>query len=293
MVPRIALCIALTIALLAVPASALAADVVAPSSVAGSTTVPAGGSSTLTLRCPASAVALNAAVTRRGAGVTVRRSIPGAGSGDWRFRLAAAAGARNRGVHAVLRCVRLALPAGVSGARLVVSTSRPPSIPVPAGFSPPIDVSCARGFTATGYGLDRGVSRDVTVASAVPSARGWSFRLENTGASSANARLSVRCLKRVVNARRGGSPTSLSFRVTRREFSNRVGPGTRSRFSHSCRQSEFSAATGSIVDPAADIELGGSHPTRSRGGRWTFARVSAGDRVRSSLVCLSRRTQFG
>jgi hypothetical protein len=286
---RFALCTSLTIALLAAPASALAADVVVPSSVAGSTTVPAGGSTTLTLQCPAAAVALNAAITRRGAGVTVRRSIPGAASGDWRFRLSAADGARRRGVRAVLRCVRLSLPTGVSGARLVVSTRRPPSIPVPAGFSPPVEVRCARGFAATGYGLDRGASRDVPLASAVPSGDGWSFRLENTGASSASVRLSVRCLKRVVSARSGGAMT---FRLRRPEFSNRVGPGRRS-FSHRCRPSEFSLATGSVVDPAADIELSGSHPTGARGGRWVFTRVSAGDRVSSSLVCLNRRTQFG
>jgi hypothetical protein len=64
---RFALSASLIIVLLALPASALAADVVVPSRVAASTTVPAGGSRTLTLHCPATAVALNAAVTRRGA----------------------------------------------------------------------------------------------------------------------------------------------------------------------------------------------------------------------------------
>jgi hypothetical protein len=46
------------------------------------------------------------------------------------------------------------------------------------------------------------------------------------------------------------------------------------------------------VEPVADIELRGSHPTRSRGGRWVFANASSGDAVSSSLVCLSRRTGF-
>jgi hypothetical protein len=293
MAQRLAACIALSTALLAAPAGASAADVVTPSSVAASTTVPARGSSTLTLRCPASAVALNAAVTRRGAGVTVRRSLPGRDAGDWRFRLAAAEGARLRGVRAVLRCVRLELPNGVSGARLVVSTRRPPAVEIPAGASTAVEVRCARGFVGTGYGLDAGGGRDVRIAAASPLARGWSFRLENIGSSPAAARLHVRCLQRTVSARRGGVPTELVFQVARRAFSNRVGPGAARIFSHSCLAGEFSVATGSVVDPADAIVLSGSHPLRSRSGRWAFRRASAGDRVRSSLVCLSRRTQFG
>jgi hypothetical protein len=290
---RFALLGTLTIALLALPASALAADVVVPSSVTGSTTVPAGGASTLTLRCPATAVALNAAVTRRGAGVSVRRSIPGADSGDWRFRLAAAADTRRREVRAVLRCVRLAVPPGVSGARLVVGTRRAPAFTIPAGSFISAQVGCNAGFTATGYGLDRGARPDVTVAAAIPTANGWNFSLENTGSTPARARVTARCLKRVVSARREGAPTSLNFRIARREFSNRVGPGARRSFSHSCRRSEFSTATGSRVDPADGIELSGSHPARSRGGRWVFAHADAGDRVSSSLICLNRRTGFG
>ncbi len=292
MVPRIAVSISITIALLAGPASASAANVVVPSSVVGSTTVPAGASSTLALRCPGTAVALNASVTRRGAGVTVRRSIPGADAADWRFRLTAAAGARRRGVRAVLRCVHLRLPVGVSDARLVVSRRRSPVFEIAPGSFVAAQAGCPAGFVATGYGLDRGARPDVTIAAAIPTAHGWNFTLENSGASPARARFTARCLKRVVNARRGGSATSLTFRVQRREFSNHVGPGARRSFSHSCRTSEFSTATGSAVEPVADIELRGSHPTRSRGGRWVFANASSGDAVSSSLVCLSRRTGF-
>ena len=127
---RFALCASLTIALFAVPASALAADVVVPSSVARSTAVPSGGSKTLTLRCPAESVALNAAVTNHDPGVTVQRSIPGNGAGTWRFRLTGADG--GGGVRAVLRCVRRQLQAGVGGARLAVKTRSPP-YPLPPG----------------------------------------------------------------------------------------------------------------------------------------------------------------
>jgi hypothetical protein len=289
---RLALCISLTIALLAAPASALAADVVVPSSVEASATVPAGGLRTLTLRCPAASVALNAAVSGRDAAVTVRRSIPGRQANEWKFLLSAPAGASNRGVRAVLRCVRLELPDGVSPTRLVVSTKRPPNTIIPAGSSTPVEVSCRPGFVATGYGLDRGGRRDVTIAAAVPHAGGWSFRLENSGATPASAELSVRCLRRSVSARRAGAPTTLSFRFARRAFSNTVFRNS-PPFFHSCRPGQFSVATGSEVDAAARIELRGSYPSSPRGGAWNFAHGGGGEEVQSFLVCLSRRSRFG
>jgi hypothetical protein len=296
MLTRFALCSTLTIALLALPASALAADVVVPSRVAASTTVPAGGSRTLTLRCPATAVALNAAVTRRGAGVTVRRSIPGTGSGDWRFRLSAAAGARRRGVRAALRCVRLALPAGISKTRLVVSTRRISAITVPAGSSTGLDVRCARGFIATGYGLDR-TTGDVTLAGAEPRPRGWDFRVENTGTSAANARLSVRCLKQRVQGRDAGGATELNFAVRRRVFSDAITrkppPRSRGTFTHTCAESQFSIATGHALDAADGAVVTGTGPDGLRAGRWTFRGARPGETMTTFLLCLSRHTPFG
>jgi hypothetical protein len=293
---RFALCSSLTIALLAVPASALAADVVVPSRVAASTTVPAGGSRTLTLRCPATAVALNAAVTRRAPGVTVRRSIPGAASGVWRFRLSAAADARSRGVRAALRCVRLAIPAGVSSTRLVVSTRRPPAITVPAGSSSGLEVRCARGFIPTGYGLDKGAA-DLTLAGAVPWRRGWGFRVENSGASSANARFSVRCLKQSVRARDAGGPTQLDFAVARRVFSDALTrkppPRSRGTFTHTCAESEFSVATGHALDSDDGAVVTGTAPDGLRAGRWTFRRARPGEVMTTFLLCLDRHTRFG
>jgi hypothetical protein len=284
---RFALCISLTVAVLAAPATALAADTVVPSSVAASTTVPAGGSSTLTLRCPGTAVALNAAVTRRGAGVTVRRSIPGAGSGDWSFRLSAAPGARRRGARAVLRCVRLR----VSGVRLFVATRRPPAMSVAAGASTEQELRCARGFVPTGHGLDR-TSPNVALAAARPTSRGWSFRVENTGGTSARARLSVRSLQRSVSA---GGRGQLDFALGRRSFSDAVGrrPGSSGTVTHTCAGDRFSVATGHSVDPAGRIVVTGGGPAGLRSGRWTFRRATAGDVMQTHLVCLGRHTQFG
>jgi hypothetical protein len=292
MAKTLASCISLTIALLAAPAGALAADVVRPSSVAASTTVPAGGSSTLTLRCPSASVALHAAVTRQGAGVTVRRSTPGAGPGDWRFRLAAADGASRRGARAVLRCVRLALPGGVSGARLVVRTRRREGIDIPAGSSTAVQMRCGEGFAGSGYGLDRGVRRDVTIAAAVPTPHGWNFRLENSGASPASAGLRVRCLKSVVSARRRGAPVRLRFRLTRPSFAFLFTSNGTGAFTHRCGTGKFSVATGSSVEPLDPVELVSSGPTSTRAGRWLFRGASAGDGGRGFLVCLGRASGF-
>ena len=197
---RFALCASLTIVLLAVPASALAADVVVPSSVARSTGVPTGGSKTLTLRCPAEAVALNAAVTNHDPGVTVQRSIPGAGAGSWRFRLTGSDG--GGGVRAVLRCVRLRLPAGVGGARLDVRTRRPP-VAVPAGGRTTVRLRCGRAWVGTGYGFDPGTLGGTRLASVVPRAHGWDFTVQNDGAAAETAHVSARCLRQTVTSSQG------------------------------------------------------------------------------------------
>jgi len=285
---RFALSTSLTIALLALPASALAADVVVPSSVARSTAVPSGGSKTLTLRCPAEAVALNAAVTNHDPGVTVRRSIPGRAAGRWSFRLAGAGG--GGGVRAVLRCVRLRLPAGVGGARLDVSTRRPPVV-VPAGGRTTVRLRCGRGWVGTGYGFDPGTGGDARLASVVPRAHGWDFTVQNDGAAAATTRVSARCLQQTVTSSRGAR---LRFGVARRVFSDLVGarPGSAGTFTHRCGNSEFSLATGYAVD-ADGAELRLTHPEGRRAGRFRFRGAPSDDVVTSFLVCLSRRSSFG
>ncbi len=286
---RFALCTSLTIALLAFPASALAADVVVPSSVARSTAVPSGGSKTLTLRCPAQAVALNAAVTNHDPGVTVRRSIPGSGAGTWRFRLTGTDG--GGGVRAVLRCVRLQLPAGVGGARLDVSTRRPP-VAVPAGGRTTVRLRCGRAWVGTGYGFDPGTRGDTRLASVVPRAHGWDFTLQNDAASAATARVSARCLRQTVTSSRGAR---LRFGVARPRFSDAVGPrpGSAGTFTHRCGSSQFSLATGYAVDAADGVNLRLTHPEGRRAGRFRFRGAASDDAVSTFLVCLSRRSSFG
>ena len=104
-------------------------------------------------------------MTNHDPGVTVRRSIPGRGAGTWRFRLTGTDG--GGGVRAVLRCVRLQLPVGMCGARLDVSTRRPPVV-VPAGGRTTVRLRCGRAWVGTGYGFDPGTRGDARLASVVP-----------------------------------------------------------------------------------------------------------------------------
>jgi hypothetical protein len=273
----------------AVPAGAQAANVIRTTSMAASTVVPAGGTSTRTLECPSPWVAVSGAVTSRGTGVTVRRSRPGDDASSWTFRLAADTSGGRR-VRTLLRCVRLEVPAGISGARLNVRTIRRPAFRVPEGATAPLSLRCGRAWVATGYGFGerRG---SVRLASAVPSAHGWDFQLENTGAADARVDLHIRCLRQSVAASRNGASTELRFAISRPSSSNVVGPG-RPRFSHRCGGRRLSLATGSIVDPLGTIELANSSPLRLGWGRWTFRLASGGERVQTFLVCLARGSGF-
>jgi hypothetical protein len=278
------------LALVALPADAFAAGPVRTSSVTGRLVAPAGRTSTLSLQCPPTAVALNAAITRSGGGVVVRRSIPGSGSGDWSFRVAAA-GSGSRSVTAVLRCVRLQLPQGFTGARLSVRTRGQGTESIAPGATTTATVGCGRAWTATGYALSGGSRGDVRAAAVAPSPHGWRFTLENTGSTAARAIVNARCVQSRVTARRpGGGNAELAFGVSRPAHSNTVGPGS-ATFRHSCG-GRFSLATGSSVDPASPIALGVSSPAGPAGGRWTFRTAGAGDRVRSFLVCMSRASRF-
>ena len=287
MLQRIALCVPLTLALLAAPASALAADVVVPSSVAATTTVPADGARTLALSCPTRAVALNAAVTNHDPGVTVRRSIPGSGAGTWRFRLTGEGG--GGGVRAVLRCVRLQLPIGVSGARLDVSTRRPPVV-VPAGGRTIVRLRCGAAWVGTGYGFDPGTRGDARLASVVPRPHGWDFIIANAASTEAKSRVSARCLRQTVTSTGG----RLRFNVPRLVFSDLIGrmPGSAGTFTERCAKNQFSLATGYVVGETSDVELRLTHPEGRRAGRFRFRRAASDDVVTTYLVCLGRRTQF-
>ena len=278
------------IAVLAVPADALGATTVRTSSVNGRVVVPGGRPSTISLHCPDGAVALNAAITRKGRAVVVRRSMPGRGSGDWAFRMAAS-GAGSRVVSAVLRCVSLRLPEEFTQARVNVKTQRRTDVVIAPGATATTEVACGRRWTATGYGLGGGRRGDVRFAGVVPGAHGWRFTLENTGSSTVRPAVAGRCLGSKVTATGpGGRRAELAFSASRPSHSNTVGPGS-DAFTHSCG-SRFSVATGSIVDPAASIEMAGSSPIGPAGGRWTFRSASGGDSVRSFLVCLSRASRF-
>ena len=286
----IAVRLSILIAVLAVPADALGATTVRTSSVSGRVVAPAGRAATLGLHCPAGAVALNGAVTRQGQGAVVRSSMPGKGSGDWVFRVAAR-GSGSRSVSALVRCVSLRLPGEFTRARVNVKTQRRTDIVVAPGGTATTEVACGRRWTATGYGLGGGRRGNVRLARVIPSAHGWRFTLENTGTSTVRPAVTGRCLRSKVTAPRfGGGTATLAFAVSRPSHSNTVGSGS-TAFRHSCG-GRFSVAGGSSVDPASSIELAVGAPAGPSGGRWAFRRASAGEQVRSVLVCLSRASRF-
>lgn len=290
MLLRLGLSLSIVVLLLALPAAGHAAPTVVTSSTAVETLVPAGGTRTVSLSCAAPAVSLSAAATRLGRAVTVRRSMPGAEAGSWTFTFAARRAA-GRVAEAEVRCVRLAVPAGMSRARLAVRTRGESGITIPPGESRSVRSGCGSRYLATGHGIRRGTRGDVRIAAAVPTRSGWSFELENVGSRTAVAGVSARCLRRTVRARRGGEAVELRFAVARREFSDTASSGN-ARFTHSCRRGEFSVATGSEVDPLDPIALVRSHAAGRRAASWTFARANDGDPVTTHLVCLSRGSRF-
>jgi hypothetical protein len=276
------------LALFALPAEALGASVVRTSSVTGKLVAPAGHGATLGLHCPPSAVALNGAVTRSGSGVEVRRSLPGKDVGAWSFRVAGS-GSGSRAVTAVVRCVRLELPAGVSGAQLSVKTRRTPDVVVPAGGTATPRLACGSAWSATGYALDGGYGA-VRFAQARPRAHGWWFTLENTGSAPQTVRASIRCVRTKVTATSGAE---LRFRVVRQSFERAFGAGSsRREAAGRCSAKRINVAAGIQLDPADPFELLGASPSGSAGARWLFGNVSAGDGFRAYMVCLGRGSRF-
>ena len=276
----------LVVALAAIPSAAEARDVIQPSTVSRSATVAGGAARTLQVTCPTPAVALNATATGLPAGATVRRSLPGTGVLGWSLELAAAENAASQRLSASVRCLRLALPADVTGVRLSASTRFEPDLAIPTGRTRPVALRCGAGYIPTGYGLDTLAGR-VNMAAAVPGPRGWSFRLANSSATEAQVTVSIRCTRARIKGRRSGDSVSLRLETRRASFTDTAIPGEALR--HSCRASEFSIATGASLDGASGLEVASTQPAGARGGLWSF--TGAG-RVETHLLCLARRSTF-
>jgi hypothetical protein len=279
--------ILLVTVLAALPGAAEARDVIQPSAVSSSATVAGGAARTFDLSCRGPAIALNATASGLPSGADVLRSTPGVGVRRWSLRLAAAESAARQRLSASIRCLRVALPSGITGVSLGVVTRRSPSVLVPAGATQRTSVSCKRGYIPTGYGLTRG-DAELRLTEALASARGWSFRLANTGSQAAEASVTIRCARAAIEALRGGAPVSLRLETRQASFSDSVEPGRPLR--HSCRPGEFSVATGVSLDQASGVELESAQPAGSRAGRWTFR--GSGGRVRTQLLCLARDSTF-
>jgi hypothetical protein len=273
------------LAVLAVAAFANGAQakVVEPVSVTGKVDVPSGQTRSLTLKCPAHAVALNGTATSP---LAATSSTPGADARRWTFGFTG--GPSGRTGAAVLRCVRLRLPRRVHGVGLAVETKIEPVFEVPAGSTMQVPIRCSRGNVPTGWGLERNAEDNgLSVAGAVPTKRGWAFAIENTGASGASGNLSIRCLEKKQRAA-GGQRHTFSTRIA--SFTEQIeGSGTTSR---SCRGDEYSVATGVSLPASDDILLTRTLLVGARGGEWAFAQSSGATAVTTKLVCLKRTTGF-
>jgi hypothetical protein len=263
----------------ALPAAA-SAKLIQPISVSASTNVPAGQVRTLFLKCPARAVALNAAAT---SALDATDSVPRPTARGW--KLTFTAGAQSRTGSAVLRCVRFDLPPGVSGVTLAVETKIEPVFEVPPGTTQKQTLKCSHGMVPTGWGLDRtGDGNGLSIAAAIPTKRAWSFTVENTGSTGAAGTLYTRCLERRQRASTG-QHHSFATRIAKSSV-------TGASATRSCRSNEYSVSTGVSLPVSDDIFLTGTGPVGRHDGQWSFAKASGAGAVKTSLVCLSTTTHF-
>jgi hypothetical protein len=258
----------------AVPAAA-SARVVEPVTVTKPVAVQAGQSETVTLRCPARAVALNATTT---APLAKTDSIPAADARTWAFRFSAAGSPIN--AQAALRCVRLRLPRGTRNVELIVGTQIQPVFEVPAGKRQEIFVRCPTGEVPTGWGLEHGSANNgLSLIGADPAKHGWLLTVGNTGSTGAAGTVYARCLE---PKQRAGNGKTHAFDIRTLSFADR-GTGAAT---HTCSPTEWSVATG--LDH--EISLTSTGVVSARGGEWRFSK-----RLRTldaSLICLSRTTGF-
>jgi hypothetical protein len=271
--------VAVATAAAALPAQA-SAKLIQPISVSASANVPAHQTRAVFLKCPARAVALNAAAT---SAMDATDSVPRFTARGWTLNFSA--GSSSRTASGVLRCVRMQLPQGVSGVGLNVETQIEPVSAVAPSDTQQLSISCSHGFAPTGWGLDRtGDAGGLAIATALPTKHGWTFTVENTGATTAGGTLYTRCLERKQRASTG----------QHHAFKTRIAKSSVSGASatRSCRASEFSVSTGLALPVQDDIFLTGTGPVGEHSGQWRFAKASGAGAVKTSLVCLSTATAF-
>jgi hypothetical protein len=189
--------------------------------------------------------------------------------------------------------VRVRLPRGVRRVRLVTVTRRDPDVSVSGGSTSRVALRCPSGFVPTGWGHEGLAAGELRIAAAVPGRGRWAFTLENTGTATAAGTLYIRCLERSSRGQRRGRAVRHAFRIRRASHRDGVPAGGAVPLTHSCRQSEFSVATGSRLDASDDLVLTASHPAGERRGRWTFAHPGGAlEPITTYLLCLDRGSSF-
>jgi hypothetical protein len=258
----------------AVLPAAAQARVVEPVWVNKKVGVASGQTKTVTLKCPAHAVALN------GAAPNAASSIPNPDARRWTFRFL-------KSGSATLRCVRLRLPHSVRNVNLEVGTIFEPVFEIPPNFTQTIFARCHSGESPTGWGLERRTDTNgLSIAAATPTRRGWLFKVKNFGPVGAAGSLAIRCLDKKARTAHGERHV-FGLRVA--SFNERIeGGGTTSR---NCRGNEYSVSTG-VSLPDSELRLTGTTLFGPRAGEWSFSNTRGSTPVTTSLICLARNTGF-
>lgn len=237
--------------------------------------------------CPSPMVAVAGTVLSQPKGSTFDRSLPSAAR-IWRFAFGGHAGASKHKATVQVRCLGLSVPSAAGKVNLNVNTvSRGQG--VGALGTARLTINCRAGYVPTDWGFKMPSPADeVQVFEALATRRGYSFGLENVGASSRVVRLRVRCLQRSVAGRAG---LAHSWRIKSVRHSQRIRSGVRT-VRHSCPQGYMSIGPGHSIDPADDMLFRRSYDVRFGSGAWRFDNPRGVDRVKTELLCLNTGTRF-
>jgi hypothetical protein len=269
--PRTAL--ALTLVVLAVPASAQAAS---GRSVSRSTVIDKGRSG-FSVSCPGKTVALNGAVLETSEDVVTTRSAPSQGARRWRFGFQSQAQSR---VRTVLRCA----PVNSPGSFRVASRTK--RVILRAGGLRRVTITCPKGLVPTGYGQEQPGGGDnsadpgtVALFKVLPTGHGMSFGLRNNDTEQGRGGVFLRCWQRRVYRGPG-------VRVRQHLFRDALPADRSTTAAHSCGRGQYALATGWKIGPSGVAFVSSSYPQGQRKGRWFFENTDVRVRATTSLLCL-------
>ena len=228
---------------------------------------------------PSNAVALNGAVTRQARAWSCAARPRAADPGSWSFRWPRADPARDGQCRAPLRTARVPVRLGV--ARLHVRTRMSPHR-ARGGGSDRRRLSSAADPPGAAPARVRGDRHgNVRLAAAVPTAHGWRFMLENTGAAGARAGVSARCLRHARDHEPRSDGSSSAWQARPRS-SNTFGPGAERSFYAQLRAAVSALRRASRWTRPTRSSSARSSPWDGGADTGTFADAARATRYRAS-----------